>query len=199
MNPLIGATAGPSSSRLAVVACCLLCGGLWLSVGPVGFVVAVGTILVWLGLGAPYAVAVGVVGLAASTPPQPTIETVWLPIAAFVCLLWSDAGPATSPQDRLGALASMACLLALGGLVYTILPVSIWLAGAIIVGCTAGLSVLYRHHKRTTLKTRALEAVTTTTEHGRDESDDGPKLAATTATAEQDGDTGRDTDTFAHP
>lgn len=200
MKPLVGARAGSSSNRLAIVACCLLCSGLWASAGPTGLVVAGGTLLVWLGLGAPYALAGSVVGLAASTPSEPAIETIWLPIAGSVCVLWSESGPATSSRDRLVTLASIACLLALGGLVYTIQPASIWLSGAVVVGCTAGLSVLYRRHKRTELEARALETVTTTIERGRVEPDGGHERTTAATTADRDGETDdRDADTSANP
>ncbi len=71
MNPLIGATSGPSLRGPGpLIALCLIVIGLWVSAGPIGLGVSIGVILTWLALGTPYAVAVGFIGLAASAPTE---------------------------------------------------------------------------------------------------------------------------------
>ncbi|OVE85163.1 hypothetical protein [Natronolimnobius baerhuensis] len=186
MNPLIGATSGPSLRGPGpLIALCLIVIGLWVSAGPIGLGVSIGVILTWLALGTPYAVAVGFIGLAASAPTETgtMIETAhWLPISGYALLLASDSGPAPSRRHRFLALASIACLVALAGLVYTLRPASLWLAGLTVLICTVGLTLLCHRYERYRLE-QALESTNhqgehgSAVEHGTDPTDDAETAA----------------------
>lgn len=81
----------------------------------------------------------------------------WLPISGYALLLASDSGPAPSRRHRFLALASIACLVALAGLVYTLRPASLWLAGLTVLICTVGLTLLCHRYERYRLE-QALES-----------------------------------------